>query len=73
MSDLPAIKPLATMEEAWAEHERLWDESDRLWAEHERLWVVARLVVTRTAESLYGEDAVVDWAKRTVKARNPNG
>ena len=33
MTQLPEIKPLATMEEAWAEKDRLWAEADRRLAE----------------------------------------
>ena len=32
------LKPLATIDEAWAENGRLWAESSRLRAESRRLW-----------------------------------
>ena len=55
-------EPIATMEKAWAEHDRLRAEGYHLQAE-------GYGVVMATAKALYGKDAIVDWAERTVKAR----
>ena len=75
-------QPLATMEEAWAEGDRLeaeghrlWTEGNRLWAEGHRLWAEANrlraeghLVVTITAQALYGKNVKIDWSARVCRA-----
>ena len=57
---MTSVKPLASMEEAWAESQRLWTESQRLWNK-------STLVVITTAQALYGKKRRIDWAKRTVE------
>ena len=52
---LSSIKPLATMEQAWAEYDRLRAEGDQ--------------VVILTAQALYGKDFFINWRERTAMKR----
>ena len=73
MSTPPPVKPLAFMEDAWAEHDRKQaesdrkqTESDRKQAESDRLWNESYDVVTLTALALHGEGVTIDWTQHTV-------